>query len=319
MVALDRSSGSGEAHAILRTLLRCPECGSQFRWAEDLMCAAGHAYPVVKGIPRLVRSNGDTRHAALVAATSEAFGRQWTELSRYATVGLSDLMLHLPSGWGPSTFSGLVLDAGCGSGRYAGLVARLGAVVVGLDLSKAVEAAATAWPNVAFVQGDLAAPPFAAESFDLVYSFGVLHHLPDPLHGLRMCFRLVRPGGRLVVWVYSAHGGLWRRGRRLARALVSRVPGFRTPLAWAAAVAIWTACVLPRRAGIPGIGGLRFYADKGLKQVFVDCHDALAAPKEIYLTADDCRHWLSQLEAAEAGFEARRDGSGWILWAKKKG
>ena len=45
--------------------------------------------------------------------------------------------------------------------------------------------------------------PFAAESFDIAFSFGVLHHLPDPEAGFRNLVSLVKPGGRLVYAVCS--------------------------------------------------------------------------------------------------------------------
>ena len=70
----------------------------------------------------------------------------------------------------------LVLDAGCGGGRYARLVGAHGARVVGVDLSAAVEKAAALCaelPDVAIVQADLLDLPLAEGAFDLVYSIGV--------------------------------------------------------------------------------------------------------------------------------------------------
>ncbi len=256
--------------------------------------------------------------AAVVRASGREFGRQWNELGEQARVSLDDLRLHLPSGWDDSTFGGDVLDAGCGMGRYAALAASLGANVCGLDVSDAVDKGAALWPELTFVQADLAAPPFAPASFDLVYSFGVLHHLPDPLRGFRACFDLVRPGGRLLVWTYSAHGGPFRAGRRFGRAITRRFGFAPKPLAWAATLSIRAACLLPGRLSPRGAGGrLRFYANKGLRQLYVDCHDALAAPHETYLTEDDCRAWLAALGDADGGYERRRDGSGWLIWARK--
>ena len=80
-----------------------------------------------------------------------------------------------------------------GSGRHAYFAATYGArEVVALDLSDAVEAARAtcrALDNVHVVQGDLLRPPFRTGQdgggFDLVYSIGVLHHLPDPVKRFR--------------------------------------------------------------------------------------------------------------------------------------
>lgn len=300
----------------LEDLLRCPKCGGRFVRAEGLRCSNNHRYPIVHGVPRLLEQPWGP-DAALAARTSEAFGQQWVGFAEQARVGLDDLLLHLPYAWSPSIYRGLVLDAGCGMGRYTTLVGQLGAAVIGLDVSEAAEAAAQLWNNAVFVRADIASPPFAPESFDVVYSLGVLHHLPDPLRGFKTCFDLVKPGGLLLVWVYSEHGGLLRKARRLGRRIVNRFPALLRPAAWCAAFSIWSALIAPRRMlGMRG-GHLASYQSKSLGQLHVDCYDALSAPVEVYLTADDCRHWLSTIAATRSGFERRRDGSGWILWSRR--
>ena len=98
-----------------------------------------------------------------------------------------------------------VLDAGCGMGRYLRVVAEAGAVAVGMDLSRAVEAAkdlTSEWPAVSVVQGDLLRLPFAEGSFDHIYSLGVLDHTPDPRRAFLGLAQLLKPGGRIAIWVY---------------------------------------------------------------------------------------------------------------------
>lgn len=98
-----------------------------------------------------------------------------------------------------------ILDAGCGMGRYLRVAAEAGGCVVGIDLSDAVIAAAEtvgAFPQSSVVKGDLLRPPFAPASFDMVYSIGVLDHTPDPRLAFLEIARLVKPGGRIAVWVY---------------------------------------------------------------------------------------------------------------------
>ena len=99
-----------------------------------------------------------------------------------------------------------VLDAGCGMGRYLRVAAELGAErVVGVDLSRAVEAArdlSADYPNVAVAQADLFRTPFASGSFDQIYSLGVLDHTPDPRRAFLELARLLKPGGRIAIWVY---------------------------------------------------------------------------------------------------------------------
>lgn len=98
----------------------------------------------------------------------------------------------------------LVLDAGCGNGGLSQELARLGALVVGLDYSSTVRGSECLRraPDVLFVQGDLESPPLAEEAFDLVISIGVLHHTRDTARTFRAVARLVKPHGRLYVWLY---------------------------------------------------------------------------------------------------------------------
>ena len=306
-----------ESDASLSALLRCPQCCATFETADaSLVCPNEHRYPVIGGVPRLVAGDWSEEQSVLVAETGKAFGDQWTALAEDAVVTRRDLELHLPRGLDLSVFSGRVLDLGCGMGRYTALVAELGAEAVGLDVSRAVDTAARLWPNARFVQADVVAAPFAPASFDVVFSFGVLHHLPDPLRGFRSAFGLVKPGGLLLVWVYSAHGGLPRRIRVALRRVVHGRPALLRPLAWLAALSLYWLHLRPLQLLGRRPKRFLFHADKGFRQLYVDCHDALAAPTEVYMSEAECRCWLESVSASAGGAERRSDGSGWIIWAR---
>lgn len=121
----------------------------------------------------------------------------------------------------------IVLDAGCGMGRYARIAAAGGARVVGLDLSWAVRAARELNPGdggPAFIRGDLLRLPLAAGGFDHVYSLGVLDHTPDPRRAFLGLARLLKPGGRIVVWVYPREKPAVERVMDLHRAISTRLP-----------------------------------------------------------------------------------------------
>lgn len=95
-----------------------------------------------------------------------------------------------------------VLDAGCGPGLYSEELLARGASLVALDGSaRMVELARTRLgARAEVVQADLARPlPFAASEFDLVVCALVIHHLDDREACLREFFRVLRPGGRVVV------------------------------------------------------------------------------------------------------------------------
>ncbi len=121
----------------------------------------------------------------------------------------------------------LVLDGGCGMGRYLRVAGESGATVVGMDLSRAVEAArdlTADWPDVSVVQGDLLRLPFAEGSFDHIYSLGVLDHTPDPRLAFLGLAKLLKPGGRIAIWVYPRERPALETIMDAHRAISRRLP-----------------------------------------------------------------------------------------------
>jgi SAM-dependent methyltransferase len=122
----------------------------------------------------------------------------------------------------------VVLDAGCGMGRYLRVAAGAGAVVVGLDLSESTRAAreltADLADRVLVLRGDLLRPPLAEGSFDLIYSIGVLDHTPDPRRAFLALARLLKPGGRIAIWVYRKERPILERIIGVHRAVSTRLP-----------------------------------------------------------------------------------------------
>lgn len=98
-----------------------------------------------------------------------------------------------------------VLEVGCGTGADLLQFAKHGAVATGVDLTtNHVELARIRVGNLAAVhKADARNLPFADESFDYVYSHGVLHHCDEPDQVVREIFRALRPGGRFNVHVYA--------------------------------------------------------------------------------------------------------------------
>jgi SAM-dependent methyltransferase len=102
-----------------------------------------------------------------------------------------------------------VLDAGCGTGRNSYWPLRYGAKqVVSFDVDDRSVAVATknlqAFPNSTVKQGSIYDPQ--VPEFDLAFSIGVVHHLADPRLAVRRLVEAVRPGGRVLIWVYGREG-----------------------------------------------------------------------------------------------------------------
>jgi SAM-dependent methyltransferase len=122
-----------------------------------------------------------------------------------------------------------ILEIGCGTGQMSLYLARGERVVIGADLTRAsllLGAAAArrfGLNGVQFVETDLHSPGLRKGSFDVVYSSGVLHHTPDPRASFARIVQLARPGGMIVVGLYSAFARLPLRIRRV----VARMSGYR--------------------------------------------------------------------------------------------
>lgn len=159
--------------------------------------------------------------------TKAAYGLQWNRF-RIVRPEEDRATFRNRTGLTPDALRGaLVLDGGCGMGRYLRVAAESGARVVGLDLSEAVLAAqdlTADLPVAGLVRGDLLRPPFAPGSFDHIYSLGVLDHTPDPRAAFLALARLLRPGGRIVIWVYSREKPSLERVIQFHRAVSTRLP-----------------------------------------------------------------------------------------------
>lgn len=230
----------------LLDLLVCPSCKGSLALRADKMegsetitgaltCTPCRAsFPIVAGIPRFVARDG----------YAESFGDEW---HRFRTVQLdsangtheSEVGFSLKTGLKPADVKGrLVLDAGVGAGRYSEVMARWGAEVVGVDLTRAIDAAAQnlrTQPSVHLIQADIFALPFRDETFDVAYSIGVLHHTPDTAGAFRRVAATVKKGGQLAVYIYLA-GGLSRYFSDAFRVITTRLP--RPVVYYGSAVAI---------------------------------------------------------------------------------
>lgn len=226
----------------------CADCyGEEIRTAILHCTGCGGEYPVIGGIPRFVPDVYDDfpefpkQHAryfrqapqqasaefeAVHGSTKSSFGFQWL---RYRVTDHQENRAHFfrRTAERPGSLGGrLFFEAGCGMGRYLKVFSdEPGAEVVGLDLSLAVDRAYEenrANPLIHVVQGDILRLPLRPATFDHVYSIGVLHHTPSTEQAFRSVAELVKPGGRLSVWVYH----VWcPPGLRGFKALHARLKG----------------------------------------------------------------------------------------------
>lgn len=246
--------------------------------------------------------------------TERAFGSQWSrrqkgQFEEEVLFGLTageELQLFFDSlDLQPSDLQGRwVLDAGCGSGRLTRGLTAYGAEVVGLDLAPTVELVVPKGeelPNLHLTQGSLLDIPLADETFDIVWSMGVIHHTGDTPRAFANLARLVRPGGRLYVWVYSSEKLSLYKVLRDALRVSHRLPQnllFYLSYAMAPPLKLYHSgkFLLRRVRGRPITARER--REGRIRTIAFELHDDLAPPFQTRHTAEEVCGWFR-----EAGFE----------------
>jgi SAM-dependent methyltransferase len=180
-------------------------------------------------------------------------------------------------------------DAGCGSGRWArGVAPRVG-ILHCVDASEAAldvaKRALSSFPNCRFHPASLDDMPFADGTMDFGYSLGVLHHLPDPLQGLKSCTSKLKRGAPFLAYVYYAfdnkplwYRGLWRVSDFCRRTLSHSPARLRVAAADALALGVYwplarAARLLARLGYDVSAFPLAFYRDRSFYTMRTDALD----------------------------------------------
>ncbi len=301
----------------LLRLLACPVCQGDFearakRTDEEgiidgkvvcLVCQA--SFPIIRGVPRFV----SRQLSAEQQATADAFGYEWTHYSALTEADREEFLDWIKPLTAQDFQGKLVLDAGCGKGRHIALAAQFGArQVVGIDLSDAVESAynnTRHLDNVHVVQADIFNLPFGSP-FDLAYSIGVLHHLPDPKRGFLRLTEHVRPGGRVSIWVYGKEGNHWieRFVDPIRINVTSKLPKIMTRcLSFLIALPLYLALKLVYRpvnishwsrvkSRLPYADYLCAISGYSFAENFWNVFDHLVAPTAFYHSRDEVEDWF---------------------------
>src|SRR6202521_5806597 len=136
---------------------------------------------------------------------------------------------HIPEAADFAGARGLrVLEIGCGLGTDGAQFAKAGADYTGVDLTDAAVESARKHFELLGLRGDFRTADaenldFTDESFDLVYSHGVLHHTPDTAAAGREIHRVLKPGGRAIVMLYHRGSYNYRVGIRVLRRAGARL------------------------------------------------------------------------------------------------
>lgn len=232
----------------LQENIACPHDGASLTLTGGrLVCPSGHDFRVVDGIPILLRDDVDSVHWVAdrslglsdrellesSAPSRDSYVHSFVQRAIGATNGIMYQRLAgkledypIPNLLAEPTGGTRFLDVGCNWGRWCFAAARAGFEPVGIDPSyEAVHAARAVARQLGFdarfVVGDARFPPFRSNSFDLVFSYSVLQHLPreQVRTSLAGASRVLRPGGRALIQMPNKMGArsLYHQARRAFR------------------------------------------------------------------------------------------------------
>jgi SAM-dependent methyltransferase len=328
-------------------LIVCPACAGALRcqatlMAEDevitgeLACTNCKAvYPILRGIPRLLQG----KMLKAQRRTADAFGWEWQAFRRLHHEGrYREQFLDWIHPIQPDFFvDKVVLDAGCGMGRFAIVSAQFGARdVLAVDVSDAVEAAAEnarGHANVHVIQADIYHLPLprrtpATDStrnvVDFAYSIGVLHHLPNPEAGFAAISHHLKHNGALFAWVYGRENNDWliKAINPIRESISSRLPRQALyAVSFAIALPVQAALKLlyePRSAGsrarfvgprLPYRAYLSWLASYGFRHNHHVIFDHLVAPTAYYIRRDEFAAWFERAGFSDVALSWRNQNS----------
>ncbi|MCH8330060.1 MAG: class I SAM-dependent methyltransferase [Bacteroidetes bacterium] len=195
---------------------------------------------VIKTADESINSFVDPQEANIDHSTVDSFGEEWKKFSEFSKLDIKtagDQYFDIAQGMFDN--GSIVLDAGCGTGRWSLYLSDKVSFIEAIDPSESVLSAVNLTRNVNNIRVSLASIsniPFADDSFDLVICLGVLHHIPDSKEAMRNLVQKVKRGGRCLIYMYY---DLDNRGVvykslfglvNLARRIISSMPSFAKKL-----------------------------------------------------------------------------------------
>jgi SAM-dependent methyltransferase len=178
-------------------------------------------------------------------------------------------------------------------------------------------------PNASIVQGDIYRLPCPEGSFDQVFCIGVIHHLPDPRAGFMALTRMLKPGGKISLWVYAAEGNelVARYFEPFRKRVSSKLPwGLTKALSMVAAAVMWlliTALYAPARALWPALWErlpmhdyLWYIYRLGFHTLYHTAFDKLSPELCTFITREELEAWFAAAGLGDVAI-SHRNGNSW--------
>ncbi|MEP6712969.1 MAG: methyltransferase domain-containing protein [Ferruginibacter sp.] len=226
-----------------------------------LYAEADWFYPIIKGIPRLTveavidHDNFLSQHMTGYEAlkeqlivkyedlinetykknkrTRQSFTQEWAifdhEKDKTWDAGEEDMLQRFfreTDETAATLKNKIIFDAGCGNGLLNCMLAKNGIVNIAMDFSNSIEKAydKNRYSKVHFIQGNVQNPPVANNHFDLVHCSGVLIHTNNTEFSFSCISALVKPKGKLSVWLYHPRKNFTHNLFNRIRKATSRLP-----------------------------------------------------------------------------------------------
>jgi len=212
----------------IKTILCCPRCEGSFATTDEVMACrrCSHPFAVDNDIPLLFWPHDAEPNKTDVTEIVKSFYEK-TPFPSYDDCDSAGSLIQKAERSGFVKLLGeqiplgtRILEVGCGTGQLTNFLGILNRTIIGTDIClnslrlgqefKRKNAIAGSH----FLQMNLFRPVFKAESFDLVYCTGVLHHTGNPFGGFQSIARLVRPNGYVVIGLYHRFGRVLNDIRR---------------------------------------------------------------------------------------------------------
>ena len=230
---------------------------------------------------------------------------------------------------------GVGLDLGCGLGwdTFAMAENNPSAQLIGMDLSEGAYMASKVThglKNAAIMRGNACSIPLKSEACDFIYSFGVLHHIPNYKKGLAETLRVLKAGSPAFLYLYEDHSGnpvklIAVRAITAVRKITVKIPpGVLHVLACIASPILvlifsYPAKIFKRfRRTYRLYEKMPFNFGTSLFSLRGDIYDRFATPTEIRFSAEALRKALLECGFDNITISRLKATAGWVAWAYKK-
>ena len=250
------------------------------------------------------------------------FGSEWSRFDQ-SSLSSSDQMemfegyFHIFP-WNILPADSMGADVGCGSGRWASLVApRVGHLQLVDPSGEALDVARSNlsnMENVTFHQASVDELPFEEESLDFAYSLGVLHHVPDTVEAIHSIARTLKHGAPFLIYLYYAFDnrpwwfrGLWRVSNVIRKGICKMPLRMKNMVCEAIALLVYfplarAAALLERFGMMPDSWPLTYYRHREYYVMRTDALDRFGTRLEQRYSRQDIKCMLQSAGFSDIRF-----------------